>query len=180
MNLLKINEDSDNKYCIVKCLLTPYKQQFFILVKTLYLIRKKRSKGEWMILTKEVYLGGNKSFHFLFFFPKYLKSPWIIYIYVTKNICQFSENSLDMNNVEYAKRNHDNDNPIEEKEVIMDLYGEDEQFPTGMNDEAVLLNQVLQQNAQTTPTVKNEGSQNEQQDGGTINESYEIVESTDV
>nr|XP_022313030.1 cadherin-23-like [Crassostrea virginica] len=91
-----------------------------------------------------------------------------------------SENSLDMNNVEYAKRNHDNDNPIEEKEVIMDLYGEDEQFPTGMNDEAVLLNQVLQQNAQTTPTVKNEGSQNEQQDGGTINESYEIVESTDV
>lgn len=85
-----------------------------------------------------------------------------------------------MNNVEYAKRNHDNDNPIEEKEVIMDLYGEDEQFPTDMNDEAVLLNQVLRQNAQTTSTVKNEGSQNEQQDGGTINESYEIVESTDV
>jgi hypothetical protein len=90
----------------------------------------------------------------------------------------FSENSLDHNEVEYAKRLHDNDDPDEEKEVVMEMYGEDGEIPNVMDDEMMLLKQALQQHQQTSNGEFNGGDLDVV--GGKVNESYQIVEATDV
>eukprot|EP00105_Crassostrea_gigas_P035097 XP_019919245.1 PREDICTED: cadherin-87A-like isoform X2 [Crassostrea gigas] len=92
-----------------------------------------------------------------------------------------SENSLDYNEVEYAKRNRDNDNPVEEKEVTMDMYGDDDVIQNDSDDDLMLLKQAVKQHEKTAP-VSHDMDCNDRFDvmNGKVNESYEIVESTDV
>lgn len=92
-----------------------------------------------------------------------------------------SENSLDYNEVEYAKRNRDNDNPVEEKEVTMDMYGDDDVIQNDSDDDLMLLKQAVKQHEKTAP-VPHDMDCNDRFDvmNGKVNESYEIVESTDV
>uniref|UniRef100_A0A8W8NF81 Uncharacterized protein n=1 Tax=Magallana gigas TaxID=29159 RepID=A0A8W8NF81_MAGGI len=93
----------------------------------------------------------------------------------------YSENSLDYNEVEYAKRNRDNDNPVEEKEVTMDMYGDDDVIQNDSDDDLMLLKQAVKQHEKTAP-VSHDMDCNDRFDvmNGKVNESYEIVESTDV
>lgn len=92
-----------------------------------------------------------------------------------------SENSLDCNEVEYAKRNRDHDNPVEEKEVTMDMYGDDEVIQNDSDDGLMLLKQAVKQHEKTAP-APNDMDFNDRLDvmNGKVNESYEIVESTEV
>lgn len=85
---------------------------------------------------------------------------------------------MDHNEVEYAKRFHDNDDPDEEKEVILEMYGEDGGIPNVMDDEMTLLQQALQQHQNNSNGEFNTEALNVVE--GKVNESYQIVEATDV
>ncbi|XP_061191821.1 cadherin-23-like [Saccostrea echinata] len=93
-----------------------------------------------------------------------------------------SEDSLDCNEVEYDKSNYFLEkDPVEEKEAVLEMYGEDGGVPVGNDDDMALLKQALQQHELTTENG-NGGSKGGGLDviQGKVNEGYEIVEATDV
>ncbi|XP_062589488.1 cadherin-23-like isoform X2 [Saccostrea cucullata] len=94
-----------------------------------------------------------------------------------------SEESLDFNEVEYDKGNYYlNQDPVEEKEAVLEMYGEDGGVPIGNEDDMALLKQALQQHDKLASENGNGGSKGGGLDviEGKVNEGYEIVEATDV